>query len=263
MAVTADGEIVEAPQSGARGDASRTVRIRGESVTIPRAPPGQRRRLVMELAEPVWRSCSKRTGASFASDRKVLAMIFQDTGHVFGDRSIARARRREAKRGGCTCSSARSERECRSTTIHSRRVKPNRWAGDRRTECGTVRVRFPDVKELRERRWREKVEARRRRRELAAAAEQSAKASARAAEVVRRPPPRPGLEAEAVPMRAVTGLAEVLAALAAPSAPRASSSAPPLDAAAAARAREVERQIAAVRALDLEATEGDDKPPDE
>lgn len=148
MPVTADGEIVPGRGSG-RASGSRTVRIGDELVTVPRRSEGQRRMLVWPSVERIYRSLCKRTGASFATDFAVLAMAYKDLGHVFGDRSVARARRREAERG----------------TIGSKRVGANRKAGDRKTTNGTVRVWFPDITAEREGRWKDKVRARQRRQE--------------------------------------------------------------------------------------------------
>lgn len=144
MQVTADGEILESVASRGR---SRSVRIGDEIVTVPRRPAEQRRRLVWPTVERIYRSLCKKHGASFATDFAILAMVWQDAQHVFGDRSIARARRRAAKLG----------------LITSKQVLPNRKAGDRKTYCGTVKVRFPDVTKERRGAWRDKVDARKRR----------------------------------------------------------------------------------------------------
>jgi hypothetical protein len=239
--VTRDGELLDALSPEAR---ARTVRIAGEAVTVPRAPDGQRRRLVWPTVERIYRSLTKSTGASFATDFAVLAMVWLDTGHVFGDRSIARARRREAARG----------------TIESQRVKPNRKAGKHRTYCGTVKVRFPDETARREARWRKKNEARCRRRERAAAA------AAKQRPPTRRPSdPRPVIapmtepREPVVPLRAVASAADVLAQLAnsaTPGAPAAKSSSSEEIDRARARELEVARQLEALRAADL------DDPPD-
>lgn len=164
MEVTRDGEVLDAPRARA-GTRPRARWIRGERVTIPDRPAGQPRRLVWPLVERIYRSLCNERGFAYAQDETVRAMVWQDYGHVLGARSIARARRREKRRG----------------TIMSERIRPGRMAGKKRTESGTNKVRFPDVTAKREARWREKTEARQRR-----AAARREELATRKREAVRR-----------------------------------------------------------------------------
>jgi hypothetical protein len=107
--------------------------------------------LVSEIIFPmVVRNSQRALGYCNATEYTLRLWAWIDTGHLYGERSISRRLRLEARRG----------------RLHRRIIPRDRpFKNGTRTRGGTTATWFPSERERRERLWREKIERRRRKQE--------------------------------------------------------------------------------------------------
>ena len=176
---------------------------------MPSREPGASRWLVGPIVEPLIERLAERSpcGWCFATVEALRIMAYVDTGHVYGNRSIARWIRKRTRAGG----------------MAHRRIMPGAHIRGvkRPTVNGTCLNRPPTEAERREARWRERLDRRRQRRERARRLEAERQAAAqlartaarsqrRAEQLVRAPDP---VEPVAGAAEARDAIASVLAAL--------------------------------------------------
>jgi hypothetical protein len=124
--------------------------IGGLRVAVPPRREGAPRRALWPMVAPILRSLSKREGGRSASSYKSLrAMVYQDHGYVCGDESLRVMVNREARRG----------------TLQRRQAFAN--ASD---TTGRILIRLPDVAELRRTQREAKVAKRKERKRAQRAA---------------------------------------------------------------------------------------------